>query len=115
MQLPKSNAGIPHGDSMPARRLLQPQISQLLWVGLIGCQQIVAGGAIISDALPIFRVVVAVVAAEASGIIVMTEIIRMGSPSDLHESKDISAVNDDECLCSLVDLSSPAIPYLRIL
>ena len=63
-----------------------------------------ADGAVIGDALSILCVVTSVVAAEASGIGVVTEVVWMRPPADLHEGKYIVTIDHGESLRGLIDL-----------
>src|SRR5271163_2750479 len=97
----------------PRTGLLKSKIRQLLWIGFIGGQQVMADGTVIVDAFAIFGVVAAIMTAEASGIVVVTKVVRMRAPCDLHRRKDILAIDSEKCLGGLIDLIPVSIPYLR--
>jgi hypothetical protein len=74
-----------------------------------------AHGAVVRNTLAIFCIMTAVMTAEAPWIVVVSEVIGMSSPADLHVREDISAIYRGQCFCSLVDLRALSVPYSRIL
>lgn len=76
--------------------LLHSQICDEFRALRIGHDQVVTDGAVIGDACAAFRIVAAVVAAEAARGIVVSNIVGMGTPGDLHRGKDICVINADE-------------------
>ena len=78
--------------------LLNAEVGKHFGLGFFYGQQVVAGGAILRDAGGVFGYVVAVVAAEAAGILLVADVVGMGSPGDFHEGEHILAVEKEEFL-----------------
>ena len=95
--------------------LLHSQIRKEFRAGRIGYDQIVANGAVVGDGCSAFRNVIAIVAAEASGRIVVPDIVWMCAPTDVHRWKNICVINADQGFRSGINLGALLIPDRRIL
>jgi hypothetical protein len=74
------------GKSAAARGdILNAEVGKHFGLGFFDGQQVVAGRAILRDAGAVFGRVVAVVAAEAAGILLVADVVGMRSPGDFHE------------------------------
>src|ERR1700747_2310534 len=97
------------------QRLLEPQVGELLGIGLIGGEQVMAGGTVVVVALPGLRVVASVVAPEASRIVVMPEVVGVRAPRELHIGKNVLVVDRAQCLRRLLDLQLLLVPHVSML
>jgi len=75
--------------------LLNAEIGEDFRFGFVDGQQVVAGGAVLRDAGSVFGGVIAVVAAEASWVVHVADVIGMSSPGHLHGGKDVLVVESD--------------------
>ena len=73
----------------PRKNLLNTEVGEDLRFGFIHGKQVVAGRAILRDGLAIFCAVLAIVAAETTGIAHVTDVIGMSTPRDLHFGEHI--------------------------
>lgn len=64
--------------------LADTEIGENLGLGFVDCEQVVTCSAILRESLAFLRDVITIVATEASGIAHVPDVIRMGSPGDLH-------------------------------
>lgn len=79
-----------HGSGKDSRSLFQAQVRQDLGIRFLHCQQIVAGGAIVRNRLPVRAGVAPVVTTEAAGEIGVPEVVRMHAPVHLHRGENIA-------------------------
>ena len=78
---------------------MQSEIGELLGVRFIHSQQVMAGCAVVVDALAaVLRVLAAIVAAKASWIVVVSKVVRVRTPRDFHEREHILAIDCAESL-----------------
>jgi len=76
----------------------------------------VANGAVVGDGRrPGLGAVIAIMAAEAAGGIVVPDVVGVRAPTDIHGWKYVIAINADQRPCSGTDLGLLAIPDGRIL
>ena len=92
-----------------SRLLTHSQICQQSRVRIIHRQQIMACRTVIGDANSCLAVMIPIVTSEAARIIIVAEIIRRRFPGDLHEGKDVCAV-DGSVRCGLFDLGLLSVP-----
>src|ERR1700722_766493 len=97
------------------RLLLHTEVGQQFGIGFAADQQVMAERAIVAYAHISLAVVAAVVAAEAAGVVVVANVVRVGAPGHLHKREDIVVVYGGEGLCGLVDLCALAAPYCGVL
>ena len=76
---------------------------------------VVARGAILGDSFLIGSRVTIVVAAEAAGIIRVTQIVRVSSPGDLQIGEHVAAVNCGQAAAGVVDVAQSLGEDIRIL
>ena len=74
-------------------RLLQSKIGKYLGIFLLYRHKAVAGGAIVGNGLSVRAGVRTIVAAEASGKVVVSEIVRVHAPVYFHLRENIAQVN----------------------
>ncbi len=74
------------------RDSMNAQISKLLRIHFIDGHQVVAGRAVVTNALSILRIVASVVTAETARIVIMSGVIRMCAPGNLHGRKHILTI-----------------------
>lgn len=79
------------------------QLIQYFRIRLLHRQNVMAGGAVIRDRLSTLRHMAAIVTAEATRIVHVPDIVRIGSPGDFHIWKHILVVDRNQALRSLFD------------
>ncbi len=83
---------------------MNAEVGEDLGFGFVNGQQVMAGGAVLGDAGSVFRGVVAVVAAEAAGIVHVADVVGMSSPGHLHVREHVLAVECDQFIAGRLDL-----------
>ena len=94
--------------------LLHSKIRHQLRMRVICDQEVMTDRTVVGYTHVFLCIVIAVVAAEASWIVIMSEIVRVGAPANVHEGKDVGAVDYGQRMCRLLDLRTLSVPYSRI-
>ncbi len=85
--------------------LLNAEVGENFRFGFISGQQIVADGAVLRNGGTVLSRMAAVVAAEASRIFHVANVVGMCSPGDFHERKYILVIERYQLFAGLVDKS----------
>ena len=91
------------GAGLPKMLLLNAEVGKNLGLGFVDGKQVVAGGAVLSDAFSVLCHMVAVVAAEATRIAHVTNVVWVRSPCHLHIREHVLAVERDQFLARGLD------------
>ena len=101
--------------SSPRVFLLQSQVGQDFRILFPRGEDLMTGGAVIRNGLAIGAGVVAIMAAEAAGRIVVAKVVWMCAPGHAHVWKDISQVDIRHFLASLLHGREPRSIDFRII
>src|SRR5690349_14055486 len=95
-------------------RLLQSKIGKDLGIFLLYRQEVVAGGAIVGNGLSVGAGVRAVVAAEASGKIVVPQVVGVHAPVHFHFRENIAQINLGDVVGCLLHQGALSVENFRI-